>query len=346
MITVPVETPSGAYEVLVGAGLLDTLAARLHGRIAVITDETVLALHGAALPADALVLSVPPGEASKSLAQAERLWTALLAAGIGRSDTIVAFGGGVVGDLAGFVAATLHRGTPFVQVPTTLLAQVDSSVGGKVAIDHPLGKNLIGAFHQPRLVLADLRTLETLPIRERWSGLAEIVKAALLGDLELLALLERDLEAIAERPGAEAVARSIAIKARIVAADEKESGLRRVLNLGHTVGHALEVAAGYGALTHGEAVVYGMRAALRISERYAGLSRADAERALALLRRFPSGPLPVRDTDALLAAAGRDKKREGAHVHYVVLPALGQAATLRADEGMLREAIDAALEEA
>ena len=355
MIEIPVETPSGAYAVHVGRDLLGDLGARLaaagaRGRVAVVADATVRALHGDAalrsLP-DAVVLEVPPGEASKSLAQADRLWTALLEAGIGRGDTLVALGGGVAGDLAGFVAATLHRGMAFVQVPTTLLSQVDSSVGGKVAIDHPLGKNLIGAFHQPRLVVADVATLATLPERERWSGLAEIAKAALLGDRALLALLETGLEAIAAgepEATAAAVARSIRVKARIVAADERETGLRRVLNLGHTVGHALELVAGYGTLTHGEAVLLGMRAAIEVSRRCAGLSAAEAARVLALLARFPVRPPRDLDRAAVVGAALRDKKREGARVHYVVLGAIGSAHTIAADEPLLRLAVDAALE--
>lgn len=355
MIELPIDTPSGAYSVQIGSGLIADLGPRLaaagvKGRIAVVADANVLALHGEAalrtLPAP-VVIDVPPGEPSKSLQQADRLWTALLAAGIGRSDTLVALGGGVVGDLAGFVAATLHRGMPFVQVPTTLLSQVDSSVGGKVAIDHPLGKNLIGAFHQPRLVVADVSTLATLPVRERWSGLAEIAKAALLGDPELLALLERNLEAIAAgapEPTAQAVARAVRVKAKVVAQDERETGLRRVLNLGHTVGHALELVAGLGTLTHGEAVLLGLRAAVAISVQHAGLSPADAARARALLARFPVEPPRDLDPRAVLEAALRDKKREGARVHYVVLSAIGSAHTIAADEALLRAAIDAALE--
>lgn len=350
-IALPVHTPSGAYAVQVGEHLLADLpqrlaAAGLRGRVAIVADERVLALHPLAMP-DAVVIAVPSGEASKSLREAERLWTALLEAGFGRSDTLVAYGGGVAGDLAGFVAATLHRGMPFVQVPTTLLSQVDSSVGGKVAIDHPLGKNLVGAFHQPRLVVADVAALATLPVRERWSGLAEIAKAALLGDLDLLALLERHLEDIAGNepvPTIDAIARAIRVKAQIVAQDERESGLRRVLNLGHTVGHALEVVCGYGVLTHGEAVLLGMRAAVRISHEHAGLPAGDADRALTLLARFPVPDLGPIDRDAVLAAAFRDKKREGARVHYVVLESLGNAATLPADEALLREAVHAALE--
>ena len=354
MIRLSVRTSAGRYEVLVGEGLLADLGGALRGAgltaRTLIADAAVFPLHGdEARRLVSTVIEVPPGEGSKSLPEAERLWSSLLETGHGRSDAIVALGGGVTGDLAGFVAATLHRGVPFVQAPTTLLAQVDSSVGGKVAIDHPLGKNLIGAFHQPRLVVADTATLATLPARERWSGLAEIVKAALLGDAALFDLLERDLEAIAAAPTADVVARSIAIKARIVEQDEREGGLRRVLNLGHTVGHALELLAnppGFAdaVLTHGEAVAYGMRAALRLSRRHAGLAGKDERRALDLLARFPLPKLPALDRDALLAAMGRDKKREGAAVHSVVVPALGSATTLPAGGDLLREAIDLALD--
>jgi len=356
MIRLPVRTSAGSYEVLVGEGLLAELGGALRAAgvavRTVIADANALRLHGErALRtiAGAAVIEVPPGEGSKSLAEAERLWTALLERGHGRSDALLALGGGVTGDLAGFVAATLHRGVPFVQAPTTLLAQVDSSVGGKVAIDHPLGKNLIGAFHQPRLVVADVAALATLPGRERWSGLAEIVKAALLGDEALFRTLEEDLEAIAAAPPAAVVARAIAIKAKVVEADEREGGLRRILNLGHTVGHALELLAnppGFTApvLTHGEAVAYGMRAAVRLSRRHAGLPEARERRALELLARFPLPPLPPLDREALLAAMLRDKKREGAAIHYVVVPAIGSATTLRAGADLLREAIDLALD--
>lgn len=352
--TIAVSTPSGSYAVEVGSDLLATLPealrrAGLSGEAALVADRRVLSLHGHRLAGTrfSTVVEVPEGEASKSIREAERLWTALLQAGLQRGDAIVALGGGVVGDLAGFVAATIHRGVPFVQLPTTLLAQVDSSVGGKVAIDHPLGKNLIGAFHQPRLVVADVATLRTLPLRERWSGLVEVVKAALLADEPFFAWLEDRLEAIAEGDEAaqiEAIARSVEIKARIVEADERETGPRRHLNLGHTIGHALEVASGYGHLTHGEAVLVGLHAAVRISERHADLPAAQAARIRRLLGRFPKPELPPLHASALLAATLRDKKRVGRAVRFVVLSRIGVAGTVAADEAMLQEAIEAALE--
>lgn len=339
-----VPSREGVYSVEIGAGLLDLLGGRmravgLRGRVALISDSNVYAHWGdrarVALQAadyDLTPFIVGPGEETKTLASAEALYGDLIGGGFGRGDIVVALGGGVVGDLAGFVAATYHRGMGFVQVPTSLLSQVDSSVGGKVAVDHRLGKNLIGAFYPPRLVVADTATLATLPDRERWSGLAEIVKAALIQDASFLEVLEARLEAFgageaSDEEMAEIVRRAIQIKADVVARDEHEAGDRMLLNFGHTYGHAIETEAGYGVLTHGEAIVHGMRAALAVSESLGRLEAAQAKRALALLARFPSPPVwPTLESAALKAALMRDKKVSAGKVKFIVLDRLGAAA--------------------
>lgn len=334
-----------SYPVRVGHGLLRNLGRMLQevglkGRVALVSDDNVLAewkqpvvegLNEAGLPP--LLLAIRPGEASKTLRTAEPLYGHLIEAGYGRGDTLVALGGGVVGDLAGFVAATYHRGMELVQVPTSLLAQVDSSVGGKVAVDHALGKNLVGAFYPPKLVVADTDALATLPVRERWSGLAEVVKAALIADLDLFTDLERDLEALGEGtlvgdPLADLVARAVRIKTEVVSRDENEQGVRMHLNFGHTLGHALETATGYGLMTHGEAVVIGMRAAIDISQKLGKLKEHDAHRALSLLARFPRPPQTTADkptVEAILSAAARDKKTLAGQLRFIVLHGLGSA---------------------
>jgi 3-dehydroquinate synthase len=275
---------------------------------------------------------IPPGEASKGTASLGALYDWALAPPEGhpvpdRQTPVLALGGGVVGDLAGFFAATLLRGLPLVHLPTTLVAQADSAIGGKTGVNHPEGKNLIGAFHQPRLVVADPATLQTLPEREWTSGLAEVVKAALIADADFFDWQEATWEAVSARePEAVAhlVRRAVAIKAEVVAEDERESGRRGTLNFGHTFGHALERVGGYGACTHGEAVAVGMRAALYLSSL---LSPAlDRARADALVARLPVPPavadLPL---NALLAAMHHDKKRAEGRLRFVVLDRIGAA---------------------
>jgi 3-dehydroquinate synthase len=280
---------------------------------------------------------------------AELFWGRLIESGFGRSDVLFACGGGVVGDLGGFVAATFHRGMRLVQVPTTLLAQVDSSIGGKVAVDHRLGKNLVGAFYPPEQVLADVETLATLPVRERWNGLAEVVKVALVRDAGFVAELEGELETLADGPITarveEVVGRAAQLKAEIVSADEREGGVRMLLNFGHTLGHALEAATGYAALSHGEAVVVGMKAAVRLSAGLGFLGEAEAARALALLSRFPHPLGLVKPTpEAVRAAALRDKKALGGKLRYVVLRGIGQGAVEPLPEAGLDRAVALALE--
>jgi len=336
-----------AYEVVVGRGLLQEAGARVAAlkptRAFIVSDETVAAVHGetvrASLEAAGLktgIVTVPAGEASKSFEQLEAVLDRLLAEGLDRKSMVVALGGGVVGDLAGLTAALFMRGIDFVQVPTTLLAQVDSSVGGKTAIDTPRGKNLIGAFHQPRLVLADIEALATLPIRQVRSGWAEVLKHGLICDAPFFDWLggegaggaNGDPDAL-ER----AVIRSVEIKAQIVGEDEKEAGRRALLNLGHTFGHALEAELGFGdALTHGEAVALGCAIAFRFSARQGLCSAADAEKAEAGIK---AAGLPTRLADvdqvfsaeALIGRMAGDKKAEGGRLTLILARAIGDAFT-------------------
>ena len=306
------------------------------GLALVVTDHTVAGLYLEAL-ADALradgwtpvSVVVPPGEGSKSFETFAGVVDACLAAGPSRQTPLLALGGGVVGDLGGFAAATLLRGVPLVQLPTTVLAQVDSSIGGKTGINTARGKNLVGAFYPPRFVLADPVTLATLPAREVRSGLAEVVKHALLAGGRLFETLEADWERL-EAPDVlgRVVREAAAVKARVVSADEREAGGRAFLNLGHTFGHALEAGAGYGTLTHGEAVAVGLRAALHLSASLAGdggdTLPARFARAEALVARLEAPPIPAGVTDdALIEAMASDKKRDTAGLRFVVLDAVG-----------------------
>ena len=345
---IPVALAGRSYEVLIGYGLLAEAGARCaaltrRGRVAVIGDETVLALHGAALAESltaagltAPIIAVPAGEESKSFVELSRVSDELLALELDRGDLICAFGGGVVGDLAGFAAAIYKRGIDFIQVPTTLLAQVDSSVGGKTAIDTPRGKNLIGAFHQPRLVLADLSVLDTLPDRQVRAGYAEVIKYGLLGDAHFFAWLEDNgADVIARQPGAlaYAVAHCVEMKAEIVAEDEKEAGRRALLNLGHTFGHALEAEVGFGdTLLHGEAVALGAAQAFRFSAKLGLCPPTDAVRAE---HAITSVGLPSRMSqiasgrpfaaDALITHMANDKKAEGGRLNFILARAIGEA---------------------
>jgi 3-dehydroquinate synthase len=282
-------------------------------------------------------LVVPDGERSKSLRVAEKLYAGLVDFDADRGTAVVALGGGVVGDLAGFVAATWMRGVPFVQVPTTLLAMADASVGGKVAVDLPRGKNLVGAFHQPRLVWMDLATLRSLPPRQRASGLVEVIKHGVIRDAALFERFERDVErvlALEPGPTLDVLERSCEIKAEVVGQDERESGLRMILNFGHTLAHAIETLLGYRKLLHGEAVAIGMVFAARRSEALGFAPAGVAERIAALLRRagLPTEPpdLPRR---AYLEALRVDKKRRDDHVRFVVLRGLGQADVVPLEPG-------------
>jgi shikimate kinase/3-dehydroquinate synthase len=346
----PVRLASTSYDVVVGDGLLQRAGALLapvlpQKRAVVITDTTVQALHAQTL-LDGLaqtgiktaVLAVPPGEGSKSIGAFGALMDRLLETGPERRTAVIALGGGVVGDLAGFAAATALRGLPFIQVPTTLLAQVDSSVGGKTGINTPQGKNLVGAFHQPRLVIADTATLGTLPPREKRAGYAEIVKAGLIGDAGFYEWCEGHGAAIvAEDRDAqgEAVLRACAFKAAVVGADEREerpNDGRALLNLGHTFGHALEAEVGYGVILHGEAVAIGLGLAFRLSAQLGLCDPAVAERVVAHVASvgLPAelGMLNRRFSAArLMAHMRRDKKMRDGHLHFVLARGIGAAFT-------------------
>jgi 3-dehydroquinate synthase len=298
----------------------------------VVSDNNVAGLHGSpvleslrAAGYEPVLLTVPPGEKSKSLTTAEDLLDRMAAAGLDRGSFIVALGGGVIGDLAGFVAAIYQRGIPFVQIPTTIVAQVDSSIGGKTGVNLRSGKNLVGSFHQPRLVLADTETLATLPDREYREGFAEVIKHAAIRDADML----DDIDPAGPRASlTPLIARNIAIKADVVAEDEKEqSGARALLNFGHTIGHAVENVAGYGELLHGEAVSIGLAAALVVSQKKSALSVQDADRIRAKLASFGLPlTLPAHlGTDALLAAAAKDKKFSAGQIRFVVVPRIGEA---------------------
>ena len=311
------------YDVLIGEGALGELHP-YEGRLAVMLDENVARLHRArvesALSGRAHeVFEVPSGERYKTLETASRAYDWLAQHRFERGEALVAIGGGVTGDLAGFVAATWRRGVPFVQVPTTILSQVDSSVGAKVAVDHPLGKNLIGAFHPPTQVLADTALLTTLPLRQRWSGLAEVVKTALLAGGELFDLVERDLEGFADATVSldAVIERCVEHKAAVVERDPYERGERATLNFGHSVGHALELLAGYESLLHGEAVAWGMRAELAL----AGVARGSRE--AQLVRRLAVPPLPAAEVDAVLDAMRSDKKVARGRVRFALVDSAG-----------------------
>lgn len=335
---VPVRLPQHQYDIHVGEGLLDELGklwpAVAGRRAAVISAETVAGLYAErclsvlhAAGWQATLLRVPDGEASKTLAQAGQLYEGCLRAGLDRGSTIFALGGGVVGDLAGFVAATYMRGLPFVQVPTTLLAQVDASVGGKTAVDLPQGKNLVGAFHQPSLVAIDVATLRTLPDRELCAGMAEIVKHAAIADATMFGWLEETAERLLQRDAgllSPLVARNCQIKADVVEADPLEKGMRACLNYGHTVGHAVEAGAGEWDLRHGEAVAWGMVAEARLAVRLGLSAPAVAKRQEMLLRRLGllRGPLAL-DIARARQALMHDKKVVDGAVRLPLVPDIG-----------------------
>jgi 3-dehydroquinate synthase len=340
MRTVTVGLGERAYPIHIGEGLLaraDLFLPHLPQRkISVVTNTTVAPLYlekfSATLrSAGVEIVSVvlPDGEEHKNWQTLNSIFDALLSNRCERKCTIIALGGGVVGDLAGFAAASYQRGVPFIQVPTTLLAQVDSSVGGKTAINHPLGKNMIGAFYQPRMVLADTAVLDTLPARELSAGLAEVIKYGLIMDLPFLGWLEANMDNLNKRDPsalAYAVTRSCENKAAVVAADERESGERALLNLGHTFGHAIEAGLGFGTWLHGEAVAAGTVLAARLSERMGLLTANDVER---IARLFVRAGLPIKapslGQDRYLDLMGHDKKVENGRLRLVLLESLGNA---------------------
>lgn len=328
-----------SYDILIECGTLDSLGQRcadvgLNGDVAVITNPTVAGFYGDRVKRSLLdagnnvtVITVPDGEEFKNSATLNSVYDGLIEAGLSRSSYVVALGGGVVGDMAGFAAATYLRGISFVQVPTTLLAQVDSSVGGKTAIDHPRGKNLIGAFYQPKLVLIDVDTLSTLPVREFRAGLAEVVKYGVAIDYPFFEYLEQNaarILAMEREYLVEVIYRCCALKAQVVELDEKESGLRAVLNYGHTLGHALETLAGYRELVHGEAVAIGMALAVRVCIALGHCSERDGRRIAGLLDSFglPVNP-PAVDRITLLDAILKDKKKRNGAISFICNHGIG-----------------------
>ncbi len=354
MRSIQVSLAERSYPILVGAGLLgncDPLRALAAGRqVAIVTDVVVGPLYAQALrgglgtdPAKQITVTLPSGETNKTWDSLNRIFDALLEARFDRACLIVALGGGVVGDMAGFAAAVYQRGVDFVQIPTTLLAQVDSSVGGKTAINHPAGKNMIGSFHQPRLVVADLDTLRSLPPRELSAGLAEVIKHGAIADAVYLAAIDRDMPALRaceQSVMAEAVVRSCEIKADVVARDEREGGVRAILNFGHTFGHAIEAGLGFGEWLHGEAVGAGMVQAADLSCRLGSLLRADAQALTGVIERagLPIGA-PVWSYERWLDLMSVDKKAEQGAPRFVVLDGIGHASLRRVPDVLLRETL-------
>ena len=357
--SVDISLDERSYTIVIGSGLIDQAATWQDlpkaSVAVVVSNETVFPLFGAQVMgalksfyAQVIPVILPDGEGFKNWQTLQLIFDALLENGCDRKTVLFALGGGVVGDMTGFAAASYMRGVPFVQIPTTLLAQVDSSVGGKTAINHPLGKNMIGAFYQPQRVVCDLNVLKTLPPRELSAGLAEIIKYGPIADMAFFTWIESNLEALLARRPAElayAVKRSCEIKAHVVGLDERETGLRAVLNFGHTFGHAIESGMGYGNWLHGEGVGCGMVMAAQLSKRLGLVDDAFVSRLKALIAR--SG-LPVR-APILDAAdnAGRylsfmriDKKSEAGEIRFVVIDGPGRASVRAAPDALVREVID------
>jgi 3-dehydroquinate synthase len=354
--TVAIDLADRSYNIVIGSGLLDDPASfaglpkAAHALI--VSNTTVAPLYAQRLRramsshyASIGVVELPDGEAHKDWLSLNQIFDTLLSSASDRKTVLFALGGGVVGDMTGFAAASYMRGVPFVQVPTTLLAQVDSSVGGKTAINHPMGKNMIGAFYQPQRVIADIDTLSTLPDRELAAGLAEVIKYGPIADDDFFQWLELHLDELLARDKtalAYAIKRSCEIKAWVVGQDERESGLRAILNFGHTFGHAIEAGMGYGQWLHGEAVGCGMVMAADLSRRLGLIDAAYAGRITRLVAR---AHLPVRgpllDVDRYLALMQVDKKAEGGEIRFVVIDGPGRASLRSAPDALVREVIAA-----
>lgn len=340
MQTLTVDLGDRSYPIHIGGGVLEQSELVLPHlpikQVAVVTNTTVAPLYLEKLTAglqhhgvSVIPIILPDGEQYKNWETLNLIFDALLKNRAERKTTLIALGGGVIGDLTGFAAASYQRGVPFIQVPTTLLSQVDSSVGGKTGINHPLGKNMVGAFYQPKVVLADTTTLNTLPDRELSAGLAEVIKYGLIGDLPFFEWLEENMDRLLARDPdalAYAIRRSCENKAAVVAADEREGGIRAFLNLGHTFGHAIEAGMGYGVWLHGEAVAAGTVLAADLSRRLGHLNDADVERIRALLRRahLPD-TAPDLGVEAYMKAMEIDKKVEGGKMRFVLLKSIGAA---------------------
>ncbi len=356
MQTIKVETPTARYEVHVGGGLVATLGARLKKllpklprQVFVVTSAEIWALWGeallgsfqAAMLAEPVALFLPAGEKNKTLGNVEKLARQLVEGEADRGSLLIAFGGGIVGDVCGFLAATYMRGIAYVQVPTTLLAQVDSSVGGKTGVNLPEGKNLVGAFHHPLAVYADVDVLGTLDERELRAGLMESVKAGFIRDRSLVRFMEENAEAVLARDAKaleKVIAASVRMKAEVVGLDEREGGLRMILNLGHTLGHAIEAATGYKAMLHGEAVGWGMIASLHVGVKRRSITPNEAARMEALIHRYCQLPRFKVSAAKLLEAATGDKKNVGGVKRFVVPVGVGNAAVLEDLSGAELEA--------
>lgn len=356
METLNVSLNEHSYSIYIARGLLDRgdllLPFLKHKRAVVVTNTTVAPLYLQQLEntlrnfnIELVSVILPDGEKFKNIETLNLVYDALLRHHCERNTPLIALGGGVIGDIAGFAAATYLRGVPFIQIPTTLLSQVDSSVGGKTGVNHPLGKNMIGAFYQPRVVLTDIATLDTLPERELCAGIAEVIKYGLIRDMPFFEWLEQNIEKLLERDATAlqyAIARSCRNKAEIVAADEREAGERALLNLGHTFGHAIENGVGYGVWLHGEAVAAGSILAVDLSRRIGWISESDALRIRALFQRahLPVVP-PALETDKYLQLMALDKKVQDGKIRFVLLKNIGQAIISEAPPKLLRQTLDA-----
>jgi len=355
MRSIAVNLPHASYEIRVGAGLLQSLkehlaGSNLNGPFLIVTQPRIRKALGRDLKTDFEIATIPDGERAKTFSTVSRLVEVMMKAKVTRQSTIIAFGGGVVGDVAGFVASIYMRGIAIVQVPTTLLAQVDSSIGGKTAVNYKVAKNLVGTYYQPRLVLCDPNTLRTLPEREYRSGLYEVLKYGIIQDPELFRRFENGIGPILEREVnavEELVATCAAIKARVVMADEKETDLRRILNFGHTIGHALESSAEFHRVKHGEAVGYGMIAASRISAALGLLEdsqRTRIEHAVRAVGRLPY--LNGVRSATVLEAIGHDKKIQNGVIHFVLPRAIGRTEiTSQVPLPLIRDVVKGLLDE-
>jgi 3-dehydroquinate synthase len=354
MTIVRVTTPGGDYPIHIENGRLERLSEAIPAdatAVALVSNPTVLAQYGervrSALQRSGKLVTeivLPDGESYKTWESLNKIFDGLLQSGLDRKAVLVAFGGGVVGDMGGFAAACYMRGIRYVQVPTTLLSQVDSSVGGKTAINHPLGKNMIGAFYQPISVQIDPLVLGSLPAREISAGLAEVIKYGLIIDSEFFSWCEANAEALrALEPEAitHAIKRSCELKARVVSQDERESGMRAILNLGHTFGHAIEAGLGFGEWLHGEAVGCGMVQAAELSADLLGFPRSDVERVRSLVERIGCPTIaPDLGTDRWIELMGHDKKAEGGTLKFVLMSRIGEADTLRVEPSALEPVLE------
>lgn len=355
MRTLTVELGDRSYPIHIGRQLLDQpelLASYVDSRqVMIVTNETVAPLYldkvkRALADRQLATVILPDGESYKTIDSAMMVFDELLRLKFSRNAHLIALGGGVIGDLTGFAAACYQRGVPFIQIPTTLLSQVDSSVGGKTAVNHPRGKNMIGAFYQPKCVIADMSTLETLPDRELAAGLAEVIKYGLIRDSEFFVWLEAHIDDLLARDAealAYAVEQSCRNKAEVVAADERESGERATLNLGHTFGHAVETGLGYGAILHGEAVAIGTCQAADLSRRLGWLRDEDVDRIVAVLQRtrLPVTPPPALNAEAFLEHMAVDKKNVEGQLRLILLERVGRATLpMSVDIGLLRQTLE------